>query len=152
MEDSRFAHGKFVEFAAQGSQCSAQHVDYIKTFEKSKVYWLTSDLRKPTENSLVQSTFNKILNDSFAESFQHFFISFDIDSITGADCPGVSCPGSIGLTAQEAFDICRLAGACPQVRLIDLSEYNPLIEAYRTGRLVANMFYFFALGVAQRKA
>ena len=24
----------------------------------------------------------------------HVFLSFDIDSITGADCPGVSCPGA----------------------------------------------------------
>jgi hypothetical protein len=60
------------------------------------------------------------------------------------------------------------------VRLVDLSEYNPLVEEYRydtyahnyywsgsdmacflvsrTGRLVATMFYYFAMGVASRSA
>ena len=33
---------------------------------------------------------------------------------------------------------------------MDLSEFNPRVDAYRTGRLVANMFYYFTLGVAQR--
>lgn len=39
----------------------------------------------------------------------------------------------------------------PQVRLIDVSEYNPTVEEWRTGRLVANMFYYFAMGLVLRK-
>ena len=35
---------------------------------------------------------------------------------------------------------------------MDVSEYNPAVEEYRTGRLVANMFYYFALGMACRPA
>jgi formiminoglutamase len=62
----------------------------------------------------------------------------------------VSCPASIGLTAQEALDMCFVAGAHPNVRLFDLSEFNPKIDEYRTTRLVANMFYFFSMGVAKR--
>jgi formiminoglutamase len=38
------------------------------------------------------------------------------------------------------------------VALFDLSEFNPDIEDYRTGRLVANMFYHFCAGVALRKS
>jgi formiminoglutamase len=34
---------------------------------------------------------------------------------------------------------------------MDVSEYNPAVEEWRTGRLVANMFYFFAMGVASRQ-
>lgn len=66
----------------------------------------------------------------------HIFVSFDIDSIISADCPvstrfwqhlvfvgllfdtyhiqGVSAPANVGLTAQEAFDICFIAGKTPQ--------------------------------------
>jgi formiminoglutamase len=33
---------------------------------------------------------------------------------------------------------------------MDLSEYNPLVEEWRTGKLVANMFYYFCMGVAAR--
>jgi formiminoglutamase len=45
---------------------------------------------------------------------------------------------------------CLVVGTS-QVALFDLSEYNPDIEDYRTGRLVANMFYYFCAGVARRK-
>ena len=31
-----------------------------------------------------------------------WFVSFDIDSIAGDDCPGVSCPATIGLSALDA--------------------------------------------------
>ena len=65
---------------------------------------------------------------------------------------GVSCPGTVGLTAEEACDICFLAGTSPNVALVDLSEFNPLVEDYRTGRLVANMFYYFLLGRASAVA
>jgi hypothetical protein len=32
---------------------------------------------------------------------------------------------------------------------MDLSEYNPLIEEYRTGKLVTLIFYHFILGRAK---
>ena len=79
------------------------------------------------------------------------FVSFDIDAISGADCPGVSCPATIGLTAQDAFDICVEAGACARTRLVDLSEMNPAVEGYRTPRLAVNMFYAFLIGFARRR-
>jgi arginase family enzyme len=64
---------------------------------------------------------------------------------------GVSSPANVGLTAQEALDICYLAGQNRKVCLFDLSEFNPLVEDYRTGKLVATMFYYFALGFTHRK-
>jgi len=81
----------------------------------------------------------------------YIFVSFDLDSVSSSDAPGVSCPGAVGLTAQEALELCFTAGKHANVKLFDLSEYNPVIEEYRTGRLVANMFYFFALGLSMRR-
>lgn len=72
-------------------------------------------------------------------------------AVQGADAPGVSCPGNIGLSAAEALDMCFVAGSNPRVRLFDLSEFNPAVDDYRTGRLVANMWYWFCMGVASRK-
>ena len=86
---------------------------------------------------------NKKKNDSL-------FVSFDIDSIQSSDCPGVSCPSPIGLTGHEALEMCAIAGKNNNVKMMDVSEFNPKIESYRTARLVATMFYFFALGVAKR--
>jgi hypothetical protein len=34
--------------------------------------------------------------------------------------------------------------------LLDISEYNPAIEAYQTGRLVGFIVYKFLLGIASR--
>lgn len=47
--------------------------------------------------------------------------------------------------------MCFVAGSDPRVRLFDLSEFNPAVDDYRTGRLVANMWYWFCMGVAARK-
>ena len=158
LEDARFSNGRLVEFAAQGSQCSQAHVDYLAAMgeERARIVWLTKDLRAGSDPRHAVNVFSDIL--SFAASpLLHArptaatFVSFDIDAISGSDCPGVSCPGTVGLTAHEALKICELAGSNPSVQLMDLSEYNPHIEAYRTGRLVANMFYYFAMGFVRRK-
>lgn len=76
------------------------------------------------------------------------FLSFDIDSIISASCPGVSAPATVGLSAQQACDIAFYAGQSFQVKLVDLSEYNPVVEEYRTGKLVTQIFYHFLLGRA----
>ncbi|PRP81069.1 putative arginase, partial [Planoprotostelium fungivorum] len=142
MEESGLEPQRFVEFAAQGNQCSATHVKYL-TEKGGKIHWLSS--LRSSDRPVVQ-VFREII-DHLGDNV---FVSFDIDAISGADCPGVSAVGTIGITAQEALDICYAAGRHPKVRLFDLSEYNPQVEAYRTGRLVANMFYFFSMGLAQR--
>ncbi len=48
--------------------------------------------------------------------------------------------------------MCFVAGADERVALFDLSEFNPDIEHYRTGKLVAAMFYHFLLGYSRRTA
>lgn len=140
LQDAQF-NGHFAEFASQGNQCSADHAQFIRD-NGGDIVWL-SDIRKTD----AKTSFQKVLT-----LFQgkDAFISFDIDSIQGADCPGVSCPAVIGLTAQEALDICFIAGQHKHTRLLDLSEYNPQIEEDRTARLVVNMIYYFLMGVAAR--
>lgn len=141
LEDERFAthlnkddadrsRPRFVEFAAQGSQCSSQHVDYLRRVSKgqSKIVWL-SEIRGESIMNNVQQHGHSVRElfaatlDSMAGS--HLFVSFDLDSVIGSDAPGVSCPGTIGLTAQEALAMCFVAGANPRVKMFDLSEFNP---------------------------
>ncbi len=65
--------------------------------------------------------------------------------------PGVTAVhGMGGLTGEEAAEIFLQCGREPKVRLVDLTEFNPRVEDYRTGRLAASLFYFFALGLAMR--
>eukprot|EP00002_Diphylleia_rotans_P011807 TRINITY_DN2322_c0_g1_i3.p1 TRINITY_DN2322_c0_g1~~TRINITY_DN2322_c0_g1_i3.p1 ORF type:complete len:253 (-),score=63.98 TRINITY_DN2322_c0_g1_i3:29-787(-) len=143
LEDERFDGRNFVEFASQGSQCGAEHAKYIRE-KGGSIRWL-KDLRRP--GVTVAEAFRQTL----ASLTDYTFVSFDLDAVEGCHAPGVSCPATIGLSAEEALEICFEAGRSPKVRLFDLSEFNPTIEDYRTGRLVVFMFYYFLLGLSLRQ-
>ncbi|CAM4831505.1 unnamed protein product, partial [Rotaria magnacalcarata] len=146
LEDQKFHQNpsnRFIEFASQGSQCSIEHVNYLRSKSPlTQIFWYQSIRDNPL------APFRTILK--LAEEQQSdIFVSFDIDSIISSSCPGVSAPATVGLTAQQACDIAFYAGQSLQVKLMDLSEYNPLIEDYRTGKLVTLIFYHFVLGRAK---
>lgn len=144
LEDERFQGENFIEFAAQGSQVSREHAEFVRG-KKGRILWL-SELRR--EGS-ADGVFKNCLGD-LAWRCPAIFVSFDLDALAGFEAPGVSCPGVVGLSAQEATSIAYYAGAHPQVALFDLSEYNPVIEEERTGRLAVALFYSFCMGVAHR--
>ena len=146
LEHEKFVsdRGMFHEFGVQGNQCSYDHVEYVKS-KGGQLTWL-SELRR--SNTTAINEFEKVLS-RFSNS--PTFVSFDIDSIASCDCPGVSCPAAIGLTAQEALDICFISGKNPDTKMLDISEFNPSVEEKRTSRLVATMIYYFLLGLATRK-
>jgi formiminoglutamase len=56
-----------------------------------------------------------------------------------------------GLTAEEIIEILLMAGMNSQVISVDISDFNPASEDFRTGTLVANLIYFFLLGLSKRK-
>jgi len=145
LEDGRFDGENFIEFASQGSQCSREHADYVRA-KNGRILWLDEVRRSDSINA-----FREYLG-KLAWRCPAIFVSFDLDAIGGADAPGVSCPGIVGLSAREALTIAYIAGSHPRVTLFDLSEYNPDVEEYRTGRLAAGIFYYFCLGAASRAA
>lgn len=146
LEDPRFRAltGAFTEFAVQGSQCSAEHAQFVRD-QGGALVWL-SELHPPrgAAHGSVSARFAQELDRLGA----NVFVSFDIDSIASRDCPGVSCPATVGLSAEDAVAMAFEAGRHPAVRLFDLSELNPAVEDYRTPRLAANMFYAFLQGRA----
>lgn len=137
-------NGTFVEFAVQGHQCSNEHWEYITGKDRCNIIPL-SYLR---DDRNVEHEFLKLLETMG----DNIFVSFDIDSIISSECPGVSCPANIGLSAQEACLIAYQAGKNKNVKLMDISEYNPKVEDYVTGRLVVMLFYYFLMGYACRGA
>lgn len=141
IEDERFS-GRLVEFAAQGHQCSRAHAEYI-TSHRGSIRWL-GELRKADGGPAA--AFRELLSSTPGP----VFVSFDVDSICARDMPGVSCPSSIGLSAEEALAMARTAGLCPKVEMLDLSELNVLVEGDRSPRLVAAIVYNFLLGLAGR--
>lgn len=157
VEDDRFKalQGRFVEFASQGHQCSAEHWDYLESDKKGTVIPLSAMRGTRLGGLSHQQKHARGVEDAFCDLLDgtigdNVFLSFDIDAIQSSDCPGVSAPGTIGLTAQEALNICYLAGQSSRVKLVDMSEFNPTVEDYRTGRLLVLMFYYFLLGYAHR--
>ena len=64
---------------------------------------------------------------------------------------GVSSKCPQGLSTEEIIEILKIAGyASQKLVAIDISDYNPFIEDWTTGRLVATMFYYFALSLSMR--
>jgi len=53
--------------------------------------------------------------------------------------------------AEEAKEIVLLAGIEKKVASLDFSDYNPKYEDFRTGLLLANLIYYFAMGFKLRK-
>ncbi|MDH5761929.1 MAG: formimidoylglutamase [Nitrospinota bacterium] len=145
LEDPRFSGSQFIEFAAQGSQVSREHANYVRERE-GQIIWYSEVARGDAAAQAFRSALGRL-----AWECDSLFVSFDLDSIRSSDAPGVSCPGIMGLRAKEAFEMAFNAGAHPKVDLFDLSEYNPLIEDERTGRLAVGIFYHFCLGVASRR-
>jgi len=144
LEDERFDGENFIEFAAQGSQCSKEHAEYVRG-KKGRILWLD----EVQHHGRVIDSFEASIGN-LAWSSSSLFVSFDLDSVAASDAPGVSCPGILGLSAEDAVSIAYRSGGHPSVSLFDLSEYNPVIEDERTGRLASAMFYYFCLGVASR--
>lgn len=91
------------------------------------------------------------MNNDSTDSISAFFISFDVDSIKASDCPGVSCPSPIGLTAEKALQICLISEMCDKVRTMDCTEFNPAVEDNNTARLIATIFYHFVVGITMRQ-
>jgi formiminoglutamase len=137
-EDFNKLSGLFVEYSCQGEQCSNEHAKFVKD-KGHYIKWLSEVGLYDYDD--FQKFLNKFKNNKM-------FFSFDIDSIKSSDCPGVSCPGIRGLNVMRVFEMCFLAGQKESIVLFDISEFNPKIEDFRTGKLVFYMFYYFLCGMS----
>ena len=80
------------------------------------------------------------------------FVSIDLDVFAAAYAPGVSAPGTEGLTAEEGRALAYEAGRAAKVRLFELMELSPPHDTdNRTSRLAALLLHAFLAGVAQRQ-
>ena len=78
-------------------------------------------------------------------------VSLDLDAVEAATAPGVSAPCPDGLTAADLYACARLAGQEPRVRVLDVMELSPPLDADgRTARLGAAAIWQFLAGLAAR--
>ncbi len=67
-------------------------------------------------------------------------VSFDIDSITPQEAPGVGTPVHSGLTVREAFLAAEMLAEQANLIAIDMVEVNPMLdERNRTGSLASEL-------------
>ncbi|CAD8145260.1 unnamed protein product [Paramecium octaurelia] len=147
LEDvERFQNSKFVEFAIKGCTCSYEHYQYVLN-KGGKVYFMEKDIRRLNAENQGLSAMNNVLTEfENDENIDFIFLSFDVDSINSAWCPGVSAPSIVGgLTNVEALSIMERAKKSKKIKLIDLSEFNPAVECERTSNLISEMIITFIL-------
>lgn len=65
------------------------------------------------------------------------YVDFDIDVIERCLSPGAPGGRPGGLTPAEFFAAARLAGACPKVRAVDLTEFDPSLDVSDITALIA---------------
>ena len=77
-------------------------------------------------------------------------MSLNLENIEGAPGVTTNCLNG-GFSTEEAIEICYIIGFhCRKLVAFSISEYNPFVEDWRTGRLLATMFYYFTLGLSKR--
>ena len=108
-------------------------------------------------NTVRKQSFTKVWEETLAtlkaNTSQKIHLCFNIESVENAIGVSANCTNG-GLKTEEAIQIMFDAGyeLAGQLVSVDLSEYNPCVEDWRTGRLAVTLFYYFALGLAKANA
>jgi len=61
-------------------------------------------------------------------------------------------PPDSGFHTEEILEIIKSASKSSKIAAVDVSDYNPFVEDQSTGRFLATLFYYFALGLSERLA
>lgn len=95
----------------------------------------------------IDLTFKRMLRNK--NKFDAIFWAFDLDSVRGADAPGVSSPNCDGLTADEFCRIAEIAGKDDRTRVIEFVEVNPACDMdSATSRLAALAIHHYLTALA----
>lgn len=71
-------------------------------------------------------------------------VSFDVDSITPEEAPGVGTPVHSGLTVREAFLAAELVAKAGNLIALDMVEVNPILDvANKTGIIASELILAF---------
>ncbi len=140
--DARFSATDFVAVGTQPQANSPAHRQYLIDLGAKII-----PFDEIMYGDMVEA-FNDALSD-IVERVSSIGVSFDMDAIRMADALGVSAPSPIGVSAKEAVDICRSAGAHPLVRTLGIYETSPPLDNGSAIRTAALMSYGFMLGIAE---
>ena len=77
---------------------------------------------------------------------------FDIGSVRQADAPGTVLPSANGFYGEEICLLARYAGLSDNLKIMALTEVNPMHDnRFQTSHLAAQMIWFFLEGFSQKQ-
>ncbi len=133
-----------VEFALHSAVNSRAHLDYAA--EKGVQCLTLEQVRKGGMAGALAWRLGAL-----AAAADALFVSIDLDVFAASFAPGVSSPGTEGLTPEEGRELAFAAGRAPKVTLFELMELNPAFDLdERTSRLAALLLASFLAGLAVR--
>ncbi|KRX09847.1 hypothetical protein PPERSA_02719 [Pseudocohnilembus persalinus] len=144
----------------QQHNINQEDIQKLETFKNFiKTVNLNEIRRFPTNQNQIQNLHFPISQAGkfFLEKLsqlknKQIHLSVALESIQGCYTPGVTKPSVIGgFNCEEIQEIMFQAGKSENIQSVDITDYNPSKEDYRTGMLLVNMLYYFALGYSIRK-
>jgi formiminoglutamase len=89
----------------------------------------------------LKSVFDRVRTATLGRAL---FWGFDMNVLSSSDAPGVYTVTPTGISADDVVELARFAGALPNSKIIEISEFNPKLDVdNRTARLVAMMIIHF---------
>ncbi|MGE0433614.1 MAG: formimidoylglutamase [Planctomycetota bacterium] len=137
-----------VQFAFHPHVNSRAHTQWLK--DRGARLHSLAEVQAEGAGLLLAAEFDHLANDP-AGGCDHLFVSIDVDVFAAAFAPGVSAPGTVGLTPEQGQALAYRAGRHPRVRWFELMEFNPTYDQDdRTARLCVMLLASFLAGVATR--
>jgi len=135
---------KLIEAGIQNYANSIYHFEYAKK-SGAKIFTL-DEIKENGIDSVLD-----LIHPDLKNYAVH--LSFDMDSVRGADAPGVSAVYPDGLSAEEALKIALYCGLNLNVKVLDIAEVNPEFDVDgKTSRLASHFIMNFLTGVANSVA
>lgn len=141
--ECEYKPSKLIEIGIQSYANSIYHFEYA----------LKNGIKIFTLDEIKERGIDSVL-DAIKTNLKNFalHLSFDIDSVKGADAPGVSATYPDGLGTKEVIKIALYCGLNFNVKILDLAEVNPEFDIDgKTARLASYFILNFLTGVANSK-
>lgn len=92
------------------------------------------------------------ISQSVLATTQSTLLTFDLDSLSGFECPGVSAPAAAGISAKQFFASMESAGLNRNIHSCDLVELNPRYDmSNQSARVTAVGVWHLLRGFSRRK-
>ena len=154
MLDKMPANYQIIQFGLDGSRVSQQDLEYFngKIKERnasSQLKWMREAKKEGVLESWIQIV-DSLVNDTAKKHLVH--LSINLESIQGIQGVSSNCLSG-GIATEDAiqmvFEAGYRLGKVDRLTSVDISDYNPYVEDWQTGRFAATLFYYLVLGLSQ---